>query len=134
MSGRQFTQEEAREIGERIGIDWGADDVNLDQFRMGLAVELEHGSRDPATDVTHDDEVITGKIALAHLREIPTTTRACLRWRGMRNGSNRQVVFGSGPLADRSLSGPPACGPVGDRKSDHDRTQWQSQPAHSVDC
>jgi hypothetical protein len=71
MSGRQFTQEEAREIGERIGIDWGADDVNLDQFRMGLAVELEHGRRDPATDVTHDDEVITGKIALAHLREIP---------------------------------------------------------------
>jgi Protein of unknown function (DUF5661) len=71
MSGRQFTQEEAREIGERIGIDWGADDVNLDQFRMGLAVELEHGSRDPATNVTHDDEVITGKIALAHLREIP---------------------------------------------------------------
>jgi hypothetical protein len=71
MSGRQFTQEEAREIGERIGIDWGAEDVNLDQFRMGLAVELEHGSRDPATDVTHDDEVITAKIALAHLREIP---------------------------------------------------------------
>ena len=37
---------------------------------MGLAVELEHGSQDPATDVTHDDEFITGKIALAHLREI----------------------------------------------------------------
>jgi hypothetical protein len=71
LSGRRFTQEEAREIGERIGIDWGAGDVNLDQFRMGLAVELEHGSHDPATDVTHDDEVITGKIALAHLKEIP---------------------------------------------------------------
>jgi hypothetical protein len=71
MSGRRFTHEEAREIGERIGIDWGAGDVNLEQFQMGLAVELEHGSRDPATDVTHDDEIITGKIALAHLREIP---------------------------------------------------------------
>jgi len=67
---RQFTREEARAIGERIGIDWAAGDVDLEQFRMGLAVELEHGSQDPATDVTHDDETITGKIALAYLREI----------------------------------------------------------------
>jgi hypothetical protein len=71
MTERRFTHEEAREIGERIGIDWKAGDVNLEQFQMGLAVELEHGSRDPATDVTHDDEIINGKIALAHLREIP---------------------------------------------------------------
>jgi len=70
LTTRQFTPEEARAIGERIGIDWGAGDVDLDQFRMGLAVELEHGSQDPATDVTHDDEIITGKIALAHLKEI----------------------------------------------------------------
>ena len=70
MATRQFTTEEARKIGERIGIDWGAHDVDLEQFRMGLAVELEHGTQDPATDVTHDDETITGKIALAHLREI----------------------------------------------------------------
>jgi hypothetical protein len=71
MSRRQFTQAEAREIGQRIGIDWGAGNVNLEQFRMGLAIELEHGSQDPVTDVTHDDETMTGKIALAHLREIP---------------------------------------------------------------
>jgi len=70
MSGKQFTQEEASAIGERIGIDWSAGDVDLDQFRMGLAVELEHGSHDPDTDVTHDDDVLTGKIVLAHLREI----------------------------------------------------------------
>jgi hypothetical protein len=70
LTTRQFTPEEARGIGERIGIDWGACDVDLEQFRMGLAVELEHGTQDPATDVTHDDEIITGKIALAHLREI----------------------------------------------------------------
>ena len=70
MTARQFTPEEARVIGERIGIDWGAGDVDLEQFRMGLAVELEHGSQDLATDVTHDDEIITGKIALAHLKEI----------------------------------------------------------------
>ena len=70
MTTRQFTPEEARKIGERIGIDWGAGNVDLEQFRMGLAVESEHGSQDPATDVTHDDEIITGKIALAHLKEI----------------------------------------------------------------
>jgi hypothetical protein len=71
MSTREFTEEEARVIGQRIGVDWSAGDVDLEQFRMGLAVELEHGTQDPATNVTNDDETITGKIALAHLREIP---------------------------------------------------------------
>jgi hypothetical protein len=70
MTTREFTKEEAMAIGARIGIDWEAGDVDLEQFRMGLAVELEHGSQDPETDVTHNDEIITGKIALAHLREI----------------------------------------------------------------
>lgn len=70
MSTREFTEEEARAIGQRIGIDWSAGEVDLEQFRMGLTVELEHGTHDPATDVTHDDETITGKIALAHLKEI----------------------------------------------------------------
>jgi Protein of unknown function (DUF5661) len=70
LTTRQFTEAEARAIGERIGIDWGTGDVNIEQFRKGLAVELEHGSQDLATDVTHDDEIITGKIALAHLKEI----------------------------------------------------------------
>lgn len=71
MNNRQFSQQEAQVIGERIGIDWTVGEVDLEQFRMGLAVELEHGSIDPATDVTHDDELITGRIALAHLHEIP---------------------------------------------------------------
>ncbi len=71
MSTREFTEEEARLIGQRIGVDWSAGDVDLEQFRMGLAIELEHGTQDPATNVTNDDETITGKIALAHLREIP---------------------------------------------------------------
>ena len=70
MSTKEFTEDEARAIGQRIGIDWSAGDVDLEQFRKGLAVELEHGTRDPATDVTRDDEIITGKIALAHLKEI----------------------------------------------------------------
>jgi hypothetical protein len=71
MSTKEFTEEEARVIGQRIGVDWSAGDVDLAQFRMGLAIELEHGTQDPATNVTNDDETITGKIALAHLREIP---------------------------------------------------------------
>jgi hypothetical protein len=66
---KRFTTEEARSIGEALGIDWSQFDV--EQFRMGLDVELEHGTADPATDVTHDDPMLTGKIALAHLNEFP---------------------------------------------------------------
>ena len=66
---RGFTTDQAREIGNALGIDWSQFDV--EQFRMGLDVELEHGRHDPATDVTGDDPMITGKIALAHLKEFP---------------------------------------------------------------
>lgn len=66
---RTFTSEEARRVGSEIGIDWGSAAFDEEQFRMGMDVELEHGSRDPATDVTHDDPLMTGKIALAHLNE-----------------------------------------------------------------
>ena len=61
MTTRQFTVEEAREIGRRVGIDWEAGDVDFDQFQMGLAVELEHGSQDPSTNVTHEDPGHHGK-------------------------------------------------------------------------
>jgi hypothetical protein len=64
-----FTMEQAREIGEKLGIDWSRFDV--EQFRMGLNVELEHGLHDPSTDVTGNDPLLTGKIALAHLNEFP---------------------------------------------------------------
>lgn len=64
-----FTTDQAREIGNALGIDWGQ--VDVEQFRMGLEVEMEHGRHDPATDVTGDDPMITGKIALAHLKELP---------------------------------------------------------------
>ncbi|QYK56482.1 MAG: hypothetical protein KF733_03155 [Fimbriimonadaceae bacterium] len=69
MPNKHFTTEQAKEIGEALGIDWSRFDV--EQFRMGMDVELEHGSRDPATDVTGNDPVLTGKIALAHLNEFP---------------------------------------------------------------
>jgi hypothetical protein len=68
MSGnRAFTETEAREIGDAIGVDWTR--IPLEEFRTGLSVELEHGAHDPQTDVTGDDPVVTGKIALAHLKE-----------------------------------------------------------------
>ena len=68
MSGKKhFTAEQARQVGGTLGIDWSRFDV--EQFRMGMDVELEHGLVDPATNVTNDDPIITGKIALAHLNE-----------------------------------------------------------------
>ncbi len=64
-----FTSEEAKLLGDQLGIDWSKFDV--EQFRMGLEVELEHGAHDSETNVTNDDLTITGKIAWAHLKEIP---------------------------------------------------------------
>ena len=64
-----FTTEEARKIGDTLGIDWYKFDV--EQFRVGLEIELEHGRDNPITDVTHDDPILTGKIVLAHLCKIP---------------------------------------------------------------
>jgi hypothetical protein len=66
-----FTADQARVIGERIGIAWNSSPFDVEQFRMGLDVELEHGRHDPSTNVTDDDEITTGKIAWAHLNEFP---------------------------------------------------------------
>ena len=67
----RFTLEQARHLGTKIGIDWTTSPFAAEQFRMGLDVELEHGAHDPETDVTGDDPVLTGRIAWAHLKEIP---------------------------------------------------------------
>jgi hypothetical protein len=69
MMRKSFTAEEARRVGATLGVDWR--DFDVEQFRMGMDVELEHGFADPETNVTNDDELLTGKIALAHLREFP---------------------------------------------------------------
>jgi hypothetical protein len=66
-SKKKFTTEQALEIGGKLKINWSRFDV--EQFRMGLDVELEHGLVDPSTDVTGDNPILTGKIALAHLNE-----------------------------------------------------------------
>ena len=66
-----FTAEEARRVGTEIGIDWGSAPFDVEQFRSGMDVELEHGLHDASTNVTDDDAITTGKIALAHLNEFP---------------------------------------------------------------
>ena len=70
MTKQEFTANEAKQIGDQIGVDWTKFDI--EQFRMGLAVELEHGSLwGDSTNVTKDDPLMTGKIVWAHLKEIP---------------------------------------------------------------
>jgi len=66
-----FDPTEALEVATRLGLDFTAEPFTLNEFRRGMEVELEHGRFDPATNVTGDDPLTTGKIALAHLREIP---------------------------------------------------------------
>ena len=66
-SKKHFTKEQAKEIGEKLGIKW--DKFDVEQFRRGMDVELEHGTINPATNVTNDNHLMTGKIALAHLNE-----------------------------------------------------------------
>ena len=64
---KHFTKKEAEKIGNKLGITWKNWDV--EQFRMGLDVELEHGTIHKATNITKDNSIMTGKIALAHLNE-----------------------------------------------------------------
>lgn len=69
MEPKSFSVAEARRVAELLGVDWSKFDV--EQFRMGMDVELEHGLIDPKTNITNDDALMTAKIALAHLREMP---------------------------------------------------------------
>lgn len=68
-SRKDFTIEEAILIGKYLKIKF--DKFDVEQFRIGLNVELEHGSINPVTNVTNDDAILTGKITLAHLNEYP---------------------------------------------------------------
>ena len=69
MPKKRFTAAQAKKIGEQLGIKW--DKFDVEQFRRGMDVELEHGTIDENTNVSNDDPLITGKIALAHLNEFP---------------------------------------------------------------
>lgn len=69
MEKNEVTNEVVKEVGTKLGVDWKSFDV--DQFRCGMLVEFEHGNENELTNITNNDELITGKIALAHLREFP---------------------------------------------------------------
>jgi len=66
-----ISDDQARDVGEAIGIEWDSAPFDVHELRRGMNVELEHGLRDPATNVTDDDPETTAKIALAHLNEFP---------------------------------------------------------------
>ncbi len=101
----QFTTDDARGAGELIGIDWTTSRFDVEQFRMGMNVELEHGTHDLETNVTDDDVAVTAKIARAHLNEFPDyysrlavmEADAEAYWAGRARG---------GPPQDRPAGGP----------------------------
>ncbi|MFH0853914.1 MAG: DUF5661 family protein [bacterium] len=70
MNKKYFSEKEAAEAASKIGIKWNETDFNLKQFTEGMNIELEHGAHDSETNITNDDPIMTGKIALAHLKEI----------------------------------------------------------------
>jgi len=45
-------------------------DISLEEFRKGLEVELEHGTRFEDANVTNNHPILTGKIVIAHLKEM----------------------------------------------------------------
>jgi len=69
MTSKSFTSEQAAALGVVIGESFGR--FPASELARGMEVELEHGLRDPTTNVTNDDPLLTAKIALAHLREQP---------------------------------------------------------------
>jgi len=71
MTTPNFTLDDARQLGTDIGIDWATSPFDVSQFHVDLGVQLEHGSDDPQTNVTNNDPIMTGKIAWAHLKELP---------------------------------------------------------------
>jgi hypothetical protein len=68
---KRVSEVQARSVAARIGLDLDHSDFDVEAFRRGMEVEFEHGRHDPETNVTNDDPVLTGKIAWAHLKELP---------------------------------------------------------------
>lgn len=66
---KNFTTKEAEEIAEQLNVTF--EKFEIEDFRIGLNVELEHGSVNLYTNITNDDPILTGKITLAHLNEFP---------------------------------------------------------------
>jgi hypothetical protein len=109
-----FPDEEVRRAGERIGIDLVASPFDVEQYRTGMDVELEHGTQDLETDVTDDDATVTAKIARAISMSSRTATRAWPSWRPKRRptGPRRQVAPIRATIGGRLLltAQPARCG------------------------
>jgi len=67
----KFSREQANEVAAKLGVDFTQKEYTLEEFTCGMNVELEHGTENPATNITDDEPILTGKIALAHLNEVP---------------------------------------------------------------
>lgn len=67
-----FTEDDARVVGESIGVDWDEQEFGPADLARGMYVELEHGTAlGPEVNITDDDPEMTAKIAWAHLMESP---------------------------------------------------------------
>ena len=100
MGKKTFTTEQARSIGEAVGVDWRASPFDVEQFRMGLDIELEHGLVNRQTNVTSSDPIITGKIALAHLQEFPDDDTRPRAHGGRGRGEAAEVTTSGDLLTD----------------------------------
>jgi len=63
----KISSNEAKTILSEINIEEMK--VDIDEFRRGLEVELEHGLQFKDANVTNNHPILTGKIVLAHLKE-----------------------------------------------------------------
>lgn len=70
-SEKRFTLSEAMDVARQLGIDFSQVQFTPEEYLEGMNIELEHGAVDSETNVTRDDAITTGKIALAHLKEAP---------------------------------------------------------------
>jgi hypothetical protein len=67
LENSKISSDEAKMILSEINLD--KMNVDIDEFRRGLEVELEHGLRFKDANVTNNHPILTGKIVLAHLKE-----------------------------------------------------------------
>ncbi len=67
MTEAEVLPEEAAKLLEIVNVEHMP--IRLEDFRVGLEVELEHGTRFPDANVTNNHPILTGKIVLAHLKE-----------------------------------------------------------------
>lgn len=68
LSDTKVLEDEAFIIQAEVGAE--AMEIPLEEFRLGLEVELEHGLDFPDANVTNNHPILTGKIVLAHLKEM----------------------------------------------------------------